>query len=351
MPSQRTGPADAPRRVPGGRGPFRRRVLAAALLLASGAALAAVLLPPRGAAPALPDAPGGFPEDSDLLLVLTSPGDMRFPRDVALGPEGDFYVVDRTATVRRFAPDGRAIAAFPMPERTRGNPQGLCVASDGRILVADTHCARIAVLSPSGEFLSSIGSPGKGPGEFIYPVSVAIGPGGRIWVGEYGGEDRIQVFGPDGAWKASFGSTGEEPGRFRRPSGLAFGPDGLLYVADACNHRIQAFDAEGTLRKVLGSFGAAPGSFHYPFDVAATPSGTLVVAEYGNNRVQEIDLDGRPLRSAGRTGSGEGELHCPWGIAAGPDGVVVSDTWNHRLQIWRRAWPVAPDSSTVDRKP
>jgi DNA-binding beta-propeller fold protein YncE len=274
---------------------------------------------------------------------------VKFPRDVDVGPDGAFYVVDRTATVHRIGADGRLLASLPMPEGERGNPQGLSVTADGRILVADTHYNRVVVLSREGACLLTFGRFGEGPGEFIYPTAVVLSPRGRLIVAEYGGNDRIQAFTSDGRFLYAFGRYGETPGAFRRPSGICFGTDGLLYVSDACNHRIQVFTEAGEWVRSFGGFGRETGRLHYPFDVAWSPGGTLVVVEYGNHRVQEFTPQGVSLLHRGGPGAGPGEMHNPWGIAAGPFGVVVADSWNERLQVWKRGWDGGASVSSPPR--
>lgn len=57
-----------------------------------------------------------------------------------------------------------------------GGIRGALVDSDGRIYVLDHRLNRVVLFSPKGVFLSSLGRPGRGPGEFAQPVSL-------MWVG------------------------------------------------------------------------------------------------------------------------------------------------------------------------
>ncbi len=313
----------------------RRNVLLLVPLLVAGVALAAYVTPGTASHPSALREDEGFADPLPRpFTALPANETVRFPRDVAVGPDGDLWVTDRTATVHRLAPDGRLLDSFPLPVQDCGNPQGLSVDSEGRILVADTHSSRVLVLSPSGEVRLSFGRYGRKPGEFIYPTAVIQDRAGRFWVSEYGGNDRIQVFSPSGEVLWAFGGPGEAPGRFRRPAGLSWGPEGRLYVADSCNHRVQVFEGEGTFSRVIGRLGDAPGRFRYPFDVAWSSRGTLLVVEYGNSRVQEMTSDGACLGVVGGPGSAPGRLRNPWGIGAGPAGAVIADTGNSRLQRW-----------------
>lgn len=57
----------------------------------------------------------------------------------------------------------------------------------------------------SGKFLSSFGEEGTGDGQFHGYTVVAVGPAGRVYVGD---EGRVQVFEPSGAWKETISFTG-----------------------------------------------------------------------------------------------------------------------------------------------
>jgi hypothetical protein len=55
--------------------------------------------------------------------------------------------------------------------------------------------ARVLKLDPKGNtIVASFGSYGKGPGQFIWPHTIAIGPDGALYVGEVATGMRIQKF-------------------------------------------------------------------------------------------------------------------------------------------------------------
>ena len=89
-------------------------------------------------------------------------------------------------------------------------------------------------------FMTGFGSHGHAPGEFMWPDSVAFGPGGIIAVLDWGNH-RVQLFHPNGTFAFEIGSRGQGPGEFFYPNGIAFGPNRILAVADAGNHRVQLF--------------------------------------------------------------------------------------------------------------
>ena len=126
--------------------------------------------------------------------------------------------MDKSARVQRFSLDGEPQLEWRMPIWELGKPTGLNVSPDGRIFVADTHYFRVIAYDQEGTELMRFGSYGEGPGEFIFPTDVEFGSEGRLYVSEYGGNDRIQVFDADGSYLFGFGSFGSEAGQFNRPA-------------------------------------------------------------------------------------------------------------------------------------
>jgi hypothetical protein len=56
--------------------------------------------------------------------------------------------------------------------------------SDGRIVLLDVIKKRVSVFSPDGDFLTSFGTEGSGPGEFMEPASIAVLTDGGICVSD-----------------------------------------------------------------------------------------------------------------------------------------------------------------------
>ena len=264
-----------------------------------------------------------------------SMGQFQYPRGIAVDHERRLvYVVDKSARVQKWDFDGRPQLQWRMPQWANGKPTGLGVAPDGRVFVADTHYHRVIAYDGEGRELMRFGRYGSGPGEFIYPTDVAFGPRGRIYVSEYGGNERVNVFSAEGEFLFSFGSEGAEVGQYQRPQGLAFSRDlGELYIADAVNHRIVVVNPQGEPLRVFGQPGRGPGQLAYPYDVAVLDDGTLLVCEFGNNRVQHFDPEGECLGLHGRVGTGDGELRYPWGVDVSGKAIFVLDSGNNRVQV------------------
>jgi ABC-type multidrug transport system ATPase subunit len=252
------------------------------------------------------------------------------PRAMHVTDDDELYVLDDAGRVLVFDFDMNLKRQWRMPESSVGNPEGLCLLSDDRLVVADTHYHRLVFFDRNGKLLGMQGSHGEKPGQFIYPVAVVTDDAGNLYVGEYGGNDRVQKFSPEGDFLLAFGGFGTEPGEFQRPSGLVW-CDHKIYVADAFNNRLQRFSDNGEFLGILGENQSSAG-LHYPYDISQSPQGDLFVVEYGAGRVSQLDLEGNLIARFGTSGMGEGELKTPWGLAvAGDSRVFVADTGNRRI--------------------
>ena len=107
-------------------------------------------------------------------------------------------VVDKTGRIQRLTTTGERLLTWRMPATAAGYPTGLTFGPDGNWYVADTHYHRVMVYTPEGRLVRRFGEFGQGDGQFIFPTDVAFAPDGRIFVAEFGGNDRISIFSPEG---------------------------------------------------------------------------------------------------------------------------------------------------------
>lgn len=263
-------------------------------------------------------------------------GDFIYPRGIA-ADSSRLYVVDKTGRIQWFTPKGQWQGLTQMPIIDTGKPVGLTVAPDGNLYVADTHYHRVAVFSPEGQLLKTFGEFGEKDGQFIYPTDIAFAPDGRLFVSEYGGNDRISVFDNDHKFLTSFGTIGSEPGQFSRPQAMCIDAQrAILYIADSCNHRIAVYDLHGKPLTFIGRMGRGPGELRYPYGLSLCPNGDLVVCEYGNNRIQVFDPQGNSRATFGTAGRASGQLAYPWSVFVDDHRrAYIVDAGNDRIQIWQ----------------
>lgn len=263
--------------------------------------------------------------------------DGEFIRPRAMGAtDSELYVIDTSGRVQVFSHDGKHLRGWHMPEHSNGTPTGITFASDGRIIIPDTHYSRIMEFTAQGELLRKWGEYGTGETQFIYPTDVAIGPNGEFFCTEYGVDaERLHAFDSQRKFLRQWGKHGDRPNEFSRAMSLTIVKD-RLYVADTANHRVQCFSLDGTLSHVIGGLGSEPGKLKFPHDIARAPDDTLIICEYGNNRISRFACDGKFIAAFGRPGRHYGEFNTPRGVTVSPQGTVfVADTDNNRIQRFR----------------
>jgi ABC-type Fe3+ transport system permease subunit/DNA-binding beta-propeller fold protein YncE len=270
------------------------------------------------------------------------PGRFQKPRSLVTDFEGNFYVVDMTARVQKFSPEGEYLLSWQMPETDLGKPKGMCLDATGSIIVLEPHYARVNWFSVDGELLDQWGDRGTNAGQIAFPRSIVVDPAsGRTFISEYMQSERVQVFGEGHRLERVIGRAGRAPGEFNRVEGVAVDGLGNLYTADSCNHRVQVFGVDGQLLRTIGRPGSGPGELSYPYDVKVDAGGRLFVCEFGNSRIQVFDTGGTFLETIGGPGIRPGEFNNPWSIALDSQGnLYVADALNHRVQkLTRRRSP------------
>lgn len=263
-------------------------------------------------------------------------GKFAYPRAMAISPiDGRVFVIDKSARVQRFSPDGKHEITWRMPEWENGKPTGVYIDDEGRIWVPDTHYARIIVFDRDGKELLRFGERGHGPGQFIFPTAIERDADGNIYVAEYGGNDRISKFTPDLKYLMSFANRESGEGWTDRPQAMVFDDTGTLWVADSCGHRICRYSREG---KFLGAMtptrDGREDALNYPFGLAFDHDGNLLIADRGHSRIVRMAKDGRMLGSWGSVGRDVGQLAQPWSVAVGPNDLIYClDSWNNRVEV------------------
>jgi DNA-binding beta-propeller fold protein YncE len=112
----------------------------------------------------------------------------------------------------------------------------------------------------------------RAAGPFNHPTEMARHQNGDIYVTDGYRNARVHRFTADGKLVTSWGAPGKEPGQFHLPHSLAFDPEGLLYVADRANKRIQIFTPDGAFVRQWTGMGG-------PNDITRAKDGTYVIAE------------------------------------------------------------------------
>jgi sugar lactone lactonase YvrE len=314
------------------------------------------------------------------------------PADLVLTAEGLLHVADRENNrIRRITAAGQVSTYAgtgpvdseggnnggyldgPVLQARFNSPEGMVLAPDGSIYIADGSNHRIRKISPSGQVTTVAGSgPSFGTGGYVdgaalqarfnQPRAIALAQDGTLYVAD-GNNHRIRKITPAGlvttlAGSSPVGSNGgfaDGPGavaQFKSPYGLALAPDGTLYVADMGNHRIRKISPSSQVTTLAGSspIGSAFGSyadgpalqakFNQPMSVTLAADGTIYVADAFNNRVRRISPVDRMVSTVagGAKGYADGagsvaRFSGPVRMALAADGTLyVADNGNHRIR-------------------
>lgn len=190
------------------------------------------------------------------------PGQMIFPTDVAVDPDGSTLWVT---------------------EYGRGN--------------------RVLNFRRDGTFIRQWGTEAYDNTEMQRPMAVVLSPDAQSLFIVDAGNHRVNVYDRDGGLKFRFGEPGNEPGRMKFPLDMTLGPDGLLYLLQYEGARVDRYTLEGKWLDSWGTAGKGRGEFFLPWGVAVAPGGEVVVADTNNQRLQLLRNPNRhfarPATSAG----------------------------------------------------
>ena len=260
---------------------------------------------------------------------------MKLPRDVAVSPEKDLYVVDGYKNQvliydRRNQPAGN----IPIPK-----PTSVALGIDGSIYVGSNNDLSVKILDPSHKIIGSLGS---GAGEFKLPINITVDtatgnvyvvdqldhsikvytPGGafisriddspnlpqdvtilnnKLYVLDsplitdpFGGTirgARVRILNMGGSPAGAFGSYGTKPGQFIRPAGITSDTDGLLYITDSFHGVVFCFDTAQN-NTYLGPIQNTSKPMKTPMGIALGEDRRLFAASLNTSSVHVFGLEG-----------------------------------------------------------
>ncbi|MEQ1871691.1 MAG: glycosyltransferase [Vicinamibacterales bacterium] len=246
--------------------------------------------------------------DNHVIRRIDAENDQRFTNVVGNGTSGSGFSGDF----------GLAINA------TLDTPDGLAIAPDGDLLIADSHNERIRRVDKQTSTIITIAGSGRSG---------------------YDGDDQL-------ATEAALNN----------PSAVAAASNGDIYIADTLNYRVRMIDhttgfihtvaGDGTSGPDQGSVGdggpATEAQLNMPSDVVVATNGDIYIADMHHQRVRRIDARTRIITTvagSGRWGNSgdngpalEATLAGPAGIAVVPDGtgnetIFVADIYNGRVRM------------------
>ncbi len=258
-----------------------------------------------------------------------------FAHTVKVDAQDNIWVTDKGSDmVIKFDPEGRVAMVFgrkqeasdegtgplkhprpPLPPVDGMFRQVTDVAWDavGNAYISDGYInSRVAKVDKDGNWVTSWGEPGTGPGQFNTPHSIAVDAEGNVYVADRGNR-RIQVFDGEGRFlrqitidvpappnaRPAIGNMPADPSALRgtmapgAPWAICItpGPDQVLYSSDAYPGRIYKLSLDGKVLGMLGESGKQLKQFGWIHEIACPSENELYVAELLNWRVQKLILE------------------------------------------------------------
>ena len=173
-------------------------------------------------------------------------------------------------------------------------PTDIAIRPDGSFYVSDGYVnSRVALFDASGRWVREWGRKGAGEGEFSNPHGVSLLPGSPDVVVADRENARLQLFDGAGAFKRQWTGVADAPTTGRVFS-VAADADGALYLGirradyDTAHTGVLKLDREWRIVATIG-FGR-PGDpvFNAVHDLAVGPDGSIYVAETRTKRVVKL---------------------------------------------------------------
>lgn len=274
------------------------------------------------------------------------PGQIAGGREITIGPDGNLYVADYTATkVSVFTPTGQWVREIPNPPQPAPNggfnqPEGVAVSQgNGNVYVTDTFNHRIQQFTSTGTFLRTWGFRGvNDPMAMDYPRGLSVDPSnGNIWMNNTR-SGNIKQYSASGAFVSQFGKQGRTaPEDFYYARGIHAGTDGRLYIPDSGNLRFKAVSKTGAVAWTQPC-GAAAGTDNFILmgctTAAQDSAGNVYTAAPTENKVYKFDRNGTLIWKQGVQGTGPGQVNQPYGVAVRGNRLYVSNMASDRINVY-----------------
>lgn len=275
--------------------------------------------------------PSSIQAFGNTVAGTADPGEFNYPSNADVAADGHVWITD-TRNHRLQVLDSAGTGTFtPIGSQGNGNgqfqdPMGIAVTANA-VYVADTGNDRVQKLALNGTWQASYATGLDGP------EGVEVAPDGTVWVADTQNSRLVHLSADLGTDLGDgFGSEGTGNTQFHNPHDLAFGND-KMYVADTYNNRVQVYSMPGPVdpppvpltpaydSQVSDPGGRAP---LYPAGVEII-DGTWYVADSGGSRVATVD----PATGVVTPVTATGLLNDPRDLevdAADPTALWVTDT-------------------------
>ena len=240
---------------------------------------------------------------------------------VAVDSTDHVYVFQRQGpAVVRLDRSGQVQGVWQRRDGVPADAHHIHVGPDDTVYLTDRDAHQVLMYDTSGRPLGSLGTRDRAAMQapFNHPADVCVAPSGELYVADGYGNSSVHRFSATGDYISSFGSPGSGPGQFRVPHSVRVSQDGRVFVADRENHRVQVFSGDG-------EFLTEWTDFKCPMGVHIDAAQVVYVTDQ-IPRISMYSLDGE-LLARGRTFEGAHQVYTD------SEGSIYGvDTANQRVQ-------------------
>jgi DNA-binding beta-propeller fold protein YncE len=218
-----------------------------------------------------------FDRDGKLLRAFTADGQLKAPFDMVRLNNGQLWVVEKGRNSLTLI-DIKAKKVTPNTIKDGERlvfPDRIAYAG-GKLYVLDRASGQVLRLSDDLTVEQRYGCPDCSAGLYDFVMDqdsiVALEPRDK----------KIYRFNPDG----TVAKTINLGGLIEFPVSLAVGPGGIIYVLDRHQNCVLAYDDDGQFRYKFLRLGQAADEVYFPRQVRFDPWGRLCVVDEGNGRVE-----------------------------------------------------------------
>jgi hypothetical protein len=207
-------------------------------------------------------------------------GELKLPISCYVDERNWLYIADgKRQQIIVFDESGKYVTSFGENENFK--PTALFV-SDGKIWVANIMNHKILVYDKTTyQLLKQFPDIEPGAPGYLYQPTYIWVTNDRYYVSDFG-DFRIKTYNQNFEFVDSIGSYGKMPGQFVRPKGIAVDRDNYLYVVDAAFENVQIFNDQGEFMMPFGGPYTGPGYMNLPIGI---------VIDYDNLKYFETYVD------------------------------------------------------------
>lgn len=213
-------------------------------------------------------------------------------------------------------------------ERLFHFPAGLVLDKNGDMYVCDSTYGCIhRIRTGTGEIEECVIS-NPHPDKLFMPSRITVSQEGTFYVTDFA-SNRVFKFDENGKKTGEWGGNGTEDGQFMQPDGIAVDEEGNVLVVDTLNDCVRKFGPDGSFLSKLVD------ELIHPAGIALDAQGNLYVS--GNFHVRKYNSQGELITQWGEKGVNLGQFNYADGIAVDSEGTVfVVDQENDRIQSFAK---------------